>query len=225
MRLSDCFVDLFAYVSHVMAGKEDWPPSGDILCRKVSDLIAQSESFRDENGFDRDDYDQARFAVFVWIDEMVMKSAFDGKSIWQKQLLQRRYYKTSGGGVAFYTRLEALEPEKNQVREVYYLCLSLGFSGRYGAGDEDRVLKDNLKARHLKRLTGTNDAISVLLREKMFPDAYAAGKGLPSGKQKNNLKSLLVPILLGAAPVGVFVFLYTLYRFILNNEIITKLVH
>jgi hypothetical protein len=43
----------------------------------------------------------------------------------------------------------------NDVREIYYLCLSLGFQGRYPVGDDPRELKD-VKGSRYKRLCASN---------------------------------------------------------------------
>lgn len=225
MRLFDCFVDLIAYISHTMGHSENFPGSGDVLCQNVSEQITQSELFREKHGFDKAEYDSARFAVFAWIDETVMKSNFEGKTVWQRQLLQRKYYNTAGGGVEFYKRLEDIDEDKAEVREVYYLCLSLGFSGRYGLNEGDGLLRDRVKEQQLKRLTGGVDVFSKTFQTKLFPAAYGAAVPERHETHVRNRRSLLLTALLGAGPVAIFGFLYMLYRFILNNEILTKVVH
>lgn len=224
MRLFDCFVDLIAYVAHSMGSMENFPPSGDVLRQTVTGLIGQSETYRENNAFDKTDYESARFAVFAWIDETVMKSSFEGKDGWQRQLLQRTFYNTTGGGVEFYRRLEDLDENKAEVREIYYLCLALGFSGRYGMNEGDGALRDRVKEQQLKRLTGSNDVFSKASQSKLFPAAY--GLAVPERYEKApaRRRSMMMTALLGAGPVVLFTFLYMLYRFILNNEIMTKVV-
>jgi len=224
MRLFDCFVDLIAYVSHSLGSAENFPTSGEVLRQTVTDLIGQSETFRENNGFDKADYESARFAIFAWIDETVMKSSFEGKDGWQRQLLQRTFYNTTGGGVEFYRRLEDLDEDKGEVREIYYLCLALGFSGRYGLSEGDGVLRDRVIEQQFKRLTGSSDVFSKTSRSKLFPAAY--GLAVPERYEKKPVskRSMVMTALLGAGPVVLFAFLYVLYRFILNNEIMTKVV-
>jgi type VI secretion system protein ImpK len=225
MRLSDCFVDLFAYVSHAMGNPSHYPGSGEALCSTVSGLITQSETQFEASGCDRADYENARFAVFAWIDETVLKSAFEGKADWQRRLLQRTYYRTAGGGVEFFRKLKELDDEKPEVREVYYLCLALGFTGRYGLSEGDGIILDKVKEKQLKTLAGGKDIFSNPAQAKLFPSAYSSpGSAAPSEKPAKNVKGTLVSLLLGAGPVLVFVFMYVLYRFILNNEIMTTVV-
>jgi type VI secretion system protein ImpK len=224
MHLFDCFVDLVAYVSHSMGSAENFPTSGESLRRTVSDLIVQSETFRETFGFDKADYESARFAVFAWIDETVMKSSFEGKEAWKRQLLQRAFYNTTRGGVEFYRRFEDLDEDKMEVREIYYLCLALGFSGRYGLSEEDGAFRDRLMDQQFKRLTGSSGLFSKASRSKLFPAAY--GLVVPERYEKRTVRkrSMLMTALLGVGPVVLFAFLYALYRFILNNEIMTKVV-
>ncbi len=223
MRLSDCFVDLFALVSHAMDNPGNYPPSGEALCQSVAHLIGQSEMICEEYGFDMNDFEAARFAVFAWIDETVMKSGFEGKTVWRKQLLQRTYYHTAGGGVEFYKRLEEMDEDKKDVREVFFLCLSLGFSGRYGLNEGDTAAREKVRIQQLKRLTGSS-GFPELTKEKFFPCAY----GLPAydkvDKPVKKTRSLMATVFFGAGPVAVFVFLYVLYQFILDKEIVTKVV-
>lgn len=226
MPLSDCFVDLIAYVAYGITQPDTLPGSCEDLARNLHTLIEAGEDKRVAGAYSREDYDLARFAVFVWIDETIMKSAYPAKRAWQKRLLQRAYYKTTGGGVEFYKKLEALEADQDPVREVYFLCLALGYSGRYGLKDEDRMAREAIKSRQLKRLTGSTEDLSTYSpKEKMFPGSYGGEfRVSPAGGTTRRGLSL-INLCLGLGPLAVFAFLYVLYRFILNNEIAVALVH
>jgi type VI secretion system protein ImpK len=225
MRLSDCFMDLFAYVSHALSHADHFPPSGEALCQTVSDLIDRSETLCEEGGVNRAHYEKARFAVFAWIDETVLKSDFEGKGIWQRKLLQRTYYQTTGGGIEFYSKLDDLEEEEGDVREVFFLCLTLGFSGRFGSTLDDAALRTRIREQHFKRLAGPVDLLSKTATTRLFPQAYSQNIPLQLEKPARKVRSLIMTLVLGAGPAMVFLFLYVLYRFILNNEIMTKVVH
>ncbi|MBU1169343.1 MAG: DotU family type IV/VI secretion system protein [Proteobacteria bacterium] len=226
MPLSDCFVDLIAYVAYGMREPDTMPSSCDELARIFDRLIVSSEEKRVVGGYSLEDYDLARFAVLVWIDETIMKSSWTGKGNWQKKLLQKAYYKTSGGGVEFYKKLDALEADQDPVREVYFVCLALGYSGRYGVKAGDQGVRETIKSKHLKRLTGSSNALSEFMgKEKIFPGSYAAGETAQHTGKNKLIHPSWVPLLLGVGPICVFAFLYFLYRFILNNEILTKMVH
>jgi type VI secretion system protein ImpK len=222
MRLSDCFIDIIAYVTYGMQHGGNFPNGSDALSARLDDLIRQSESLSVKYGFERTGYEQARFAVLAWVDETIMRSSCPGKGGWSKKLLQRRYYKTFDGGEEFYKRLGELEPENQEVREVYFMCLSLGFSGRYGMKGENITERDSIKAQTLKRLTGSTDALAGLSRQKVFPEAYCTHSDETKPKYRLKRSGILMAVALGAGPFCVFAFLYVVYRFILNNEIMTK---
>ena len=223
MRLSHCFIDLIAYATYWRTEEAYSALSIEEMRSEMQKRIDKSLRLFEENSFSHDDYDLARFAVFVWIDETIMQSTWDGKAQWKKNLLQREYYKTSGGGVEFYNRLERLEPEQNEVREIYYLCLVSGFKGMYGTSNEDTFARDAIKSKNLKRLTGTMDGPAASAGEMLFSEAY--GNDLKAAGIKSR-RFFMSPVsaMITFSPVAVFLFLFILYRFILNNEMITKLV-
>lgn len=225
MRLSDCFTDLIAYASYGVQMPEGLPAAPAELARKFDTLIERCEDKRIEGGFSREAFDLARFAVLVWIDETIMTSAYPAKGAWPRHLLQRSYCKTTDGGFTFYTTLDGLTADEDPVREVFLLCLALGYCGRYGHREQDRLTRDTLRMRHLRRLTGSSEILADNdLKERLFPESYGATEA-PEGPVKTPRLRLLPLIGLALAPVGVFVFLYVLYRFILDNEIAVKLVH
>ncbi len=223
MRLCDCFIDLIAYVTYLRKNNAISTMTEDEVRLEIVKRIERSMLLFEENSFLHDDYDLARFAVFAWIDEAMMQMEWEGKKQWKKNLLQREFYKTSGGGLEFYNKIERLEPEQNDVREVYYLCLVSGFKGMYGPSEEDTFARDAVKSKMLKRLTGTTDAPSVPANDFFFPEGYGDYRNRPeSGRKKFRITP--VSAMLTAGPVAVFLFLFLLYRFILNNEMTFKLV-
>ena len=99
------------------------------------------------------DYQDACFAVIAWADETILKhSTWKHHAEWNALPLQLEYFQTRNAGEEFFERLERLRPEQKAIREVYYLCLGLGFSGRYFLGLEDELKLNQIRheqARHL----------------------------------------------------------------------------
>ena len=83
--------------------------------------------------------------------------------------------KTSDAGELFFERLNAIGPHQRDVREVYYLCLSLGFTGQYCNPGDDFML-EQLRLSNLKLLTGSSMGVPSLDKESLFPDAYPTGE-------------------------------------------------
>ena len=131
MRLTDCFSELIAYVSYFLKTVDKKQPPFDQIRHEVERLLGESEACINKETFSAEDYDQARFAVCAWIDEAILSSSWKEKHLWQKQQLQRVYYNTTEAGEQFFERLNNLGLHQRDVREVYYLCLAMGFTGRY----------------------------------------------------------------------------------------------
>jgi type VI secretion system protein ImpK len=78
--------------------------------------------------------EDAKYALIALLDETVLSIAGPCRDHWIGSPLQLEYFGTNVAGEEFYRRLDKLllEAESmNEVLEVYYLCLSLGFEGKY----------------------------------------------------------------------------------------------
>jgi type VI secretion system protein ImpK len=129
--------------------------------------------------------------------------------------LQRLYYQTADAGEIFFDRLNSIGPHQRDVREVYYLCLAMGFKGRYIHEGDDYLL-DQLKTSNLKLLTGTSVGIPSLEAGNFFPEAYPTdtGASTPSKAARTFSKFTLIGL---AFPVVLFVGLFIIFTFILGH--------
>jgi type VI secretion system protein ImpK len=215
MRLTDCFVDLVAYVAYFLKNVENKQPPFDKVKADIQRLMSETENRMRDGGFSQEDYDSARFAVCAWVDEAILSSPWKEKIRWQGEQLQRIYYQTSDAGEIFFDRLNTLGPHQRDVREVYYLCLAMGFMGRYcNAGDE--YLLDQLKTSNLKLLTGSSVGIPDLNQAELFPESYPAGVG-DTHLKKGGFRFTPINLLFMGSPVVLFVFLFIIYHFVLGN--------
>ena len=215
MHLTDCFVDLMAYVSYFLKSVTERQPPYSQVKADILRLLGQGEECIRKGLFPRDEYDLARFAVCAWVDEAILNSAWKEKAQWQKEQLQRVYYRTTEAGEEFFERLNTVGLQQRGVREVYYLCLALGFMGRHcHPGDE--FLLGQLKASNLKLLLGTSVGIPSLEREQLFPDAYPVERFEVAPRERRFRFSITTVACL-AAPVVLFGLLYLIYRFALSG--------
>lgn len=214
MRLTDCFMDVIAYVVYFLKTVAGQTPFEQVKA-DILRLLGQSEDGVKKGKVSPEDYDTARFAVCAWIDEAILNSAWACKQDWQKEQLQRFYYRTAGAGEEFFERLNALGLHQRDVREIYYLCLVLGFKGRFiSPGDE--VLLEQLKTSNLKLLTGSSVGLPSLERTELFPEAYPA-EAVEMAAEKPKLYFSPLSILVLAAPVVLFGVLFFIYRFVLRG--------
>lgn len=103
----------------------------------------------------------AKFALAAFVDETILNSNSPSREEWEKFPLQLEYFGEHLGGVKFFERLDelikAIKTEADVV-EVYYVCLLLGFKGKYKVYMEDQlqqVIKNT--AEELKRVGRLQD--------------------------------------------------------------------
>ena len=215
MHLSDCFMNVMAYVTYLLKSVETKQPPYEEVKNDIRRLLAESEGNVTCGLFLHNDYDQARFALCAWVDEAILSSRWLHKNRWLNDQLQRFHYNTTDAGEEFFERLNSIGLHQREVREVYYLCLALGFTGRYcHPGDEYNL--EQIKTSNLKLLLGSSVGIPSLERADLFPEAYPSGT-LELRKQKSLAGSRLVTAIGLAAPVLLFCILYLIYRFTLSG--------
>jgi type VI secretion system protein ImpK len=215
MRLTDCFMELVAYVAYFLKTVATKQPPFDQVKADVQRLMSESEGRLREASFSQEEYDLARFAICAWVDEAILSSSWNEKGRWQGEQLQLLYYQTTDAGEIFFDRLNALGPHQRDVREVYYLCLAMGFMGRY-CNEGDEYLLEQLKTSNLKLLTGSSVGLPSLDRTDLFPEAYPADSGEFVPQKGKGRFSAFTLMCLGA-PVVLYGALFLIYRFILSN--------
>ncbi len=214
MRLSDCFTDLIAYVLFVIKKNQEDAPTFDLVNSDIERLNTKNKQQHESTDFSDKDYDMARFAVFAWIDEAILKSDWEGKTTWQFEQLQRKFYQTANAGEIFFKNLNSIGPHQNEIREVYYLCLSLGFTGQYcNAGDE--LLLDQLKTSNLKLITGSSIDLPSLSRMQLFPESTVRDDN--TRLETKNAGRSMIQYLAFLIPAGIYGLLFLIYKFILSN--------
>lgn len=217
MRLSDCFMEIIAYTALVVRNEGGAAPSYEQARGNMGRLIAQSEACLERGRFSQEDFNLARFAVFAWVDETILSSQWAGRQQWQREQLQRQYYQTADAGELFFERLNAIGPHQRDVREVYYLCLALGFSGQYCHEGDDFML-EQLRSSNLKLLSGSSMGIPSLDKEELFPEAYPRGDGdATASRRKGGGRFPAFTLLAAGLPLVLYGVLFLVYGFILGN--------
>jgi len=218
MRLLDCFVDLIAYTAYFQKNAASKQPPFEQVKMDVQRLLSQSEFCLKKDLFSKEEYDLARFAVCAWVDETILASKWRENDKWQREQLQRLYYSTTDAGEEFFERLNMLGLHQRDVREVYYLCMAMGFMGRY-IHEGDEYLLSQVKASNLKILLGGSLGVPVLDRIELFPNAYPP-ESVQQITQKRKRKFPLKQSIIALAVVGPFILyglMYWVYRFVLNG--------
>jgi len=116
-----------------------------------------------------EEVEEARFALVAWIDETILKSSWSGREEWLREPLQLTLFRTNRAGDEFYDHLMALRPEQNYAREMFFLCLCLGFEGGYAGRDADRA---ELTRQQFEMLRATGRARDLATTSPIAAPAY-----------------------------------------------------
>lgn len=122
------------------------------LYMTVRDQVsALSEEIR-QRGYDSVTQLAYRYALCAFIDEAVMGSKWGPKSMWRDRSLLSYHHNETWGGEKFFTVLARMQMDPARYREVLefkYLCLCLGFEGKYGQQHNGREqLNDVIEKLH-----------------------------------------------------------------------------
>jgi type VI secretion system protein ImpK len=98
---------------------------------------AQADAMR--RGYNGDDIELAVFAVIAFLDECVLLLQSPISADWRRLPMQQQRYGHDIAGETFFQNLQKLLSRSEthdlaDLLEVYYLCLLLGFAGRYSIG-------------------------------------------------------------------------------------------
>lgn len=122
--------------------------------------------------------DAAAWAVAALLDDLALHTPWGGASAWPRQPLVVALTGDVDVGERFFARLEELE--RNPTRdphllELHYLCLALGFRGRYRvpgrAGDQSLAAVRAAAARFLRDPAAETEPLSPNWQGVLAPDA------------------------------------------------------
>jgi type VI secretion system protein ImpK len=94
---------------------------------------------------------EAKYALAALLDEAMMRSEWPGKSSWMDQSLQLRLFGEHLAGVHFFDRLARIRQsgELNiPVLEVFFVCLQLGFQGKYAMSQQEELKALQVDIKH-----------------------------------------------------------------------------
>jgi type VI secretion system protein ImpK len=97
-----------------------------------------------KRGYNADAIQLAVFAVVAFLDESILNSRNPLFADWPRKPLQEELFGTHMAGEVFFQNLQKLlgqtdSQELADLLEVYYLCVLLGFAGRYSMGDKGNL--------------------------------------------------------------------------------------
>ena len=206
-RLPDLCGECFMLITQLRITPDFGDPT--VLRRRIKDMLDRWERNARKARIEIEDIQKARFALVVFIDETIANSKWSQKDTWMALPLCLELFQSLTGGEEFFIRLHGLRerPKANlDVLEVYYLCMALGFKGKYFLEQEKlKLLIEDTYNEMRRAMEGREvEALSPngLRRDEAAP---AVGKDIP-----------LWVIGAGAATIAVIIFI--ILSIVMNNS-------
>jgi type VI secretion system protein ImpK len=178
-RLATLYESIFTVIGRIQSGKQPIQEI-DTFQTRMKSAINEIARAAAQRGYNADAIAQANFAVVAFLDEAVLTSSESGRTQWARKTLQEEMFGQRSAGEVFFQRLDQLRPNRDsseliQLLEVFYLCLLLGYEGKFSVGSKGELylLMDNLRDR-IERTTGRSIALSP--NRKL-------DKAMPTGQQ------------------------------------------
>jgi type VI secretion system protein ImpK len=115
-------------------------------------------------GYNAEDVKQAIFALVAFLDESALGCRNPAFADWARLPLQAELYGHQLAGEIFFQELQKTLNRSDSVEtadllELYYLCLLLGFKGRYAAGGDLRGIMTVIQEK-IRRVRGLSASLS-----------------------------------------------------------------
>jgi type VI secretion system protein ImpK len=145
--------DLFLIIIRMREAEDLGDPAA--LRKLITYYISLFEKNCKAIGMDQDSIVEAKYAMIALMDETVLSVPGACRDYWISRPMQLDYFGDNIAGQEFYEKLQKmlLQPEnKKHVLEVFFLCLALGFEGKYKMfnGEERIAIMEDL-GRKLRR--------------------------------------------------------------------------
>lgn len=196
-RLAEQFAPCFTLILKLRSSDEFGDP--EVLRRRIKDLLDRTEREALRTGVSPDDIQAAKFALVAFIDETILSSDWSRKDEWMNTPLQLDLYDRYDAGEAFFDRLDAFLDEARahaEVLEIYYLCMALGFKGKYQIHEQEQ-LREIIET--------TSDTLSKLRGSNA---GELAPHGEPRGQVATEVRSKVPAWVIAAAAALVGVLIY-----------------
>lgn len=198
-RLSRIAGDLVACVLAFREAPEGQRASAASLRQDVLGYLEGIRKHPDAQRVPAAEMEEACFALVAWIDECVLRCPWGDHEQWLREPLQLQLYQTNRAGDEFYDHLQSLGSEQNDAREIYFLCLALGFEGQYAGHDGDRRA---LIAGEYEKLRLAGSAVDLATTRPLVEPAYEVEIELYGHRGRSILRWLLVCAAAGGLVFG-----------------------
>ncbi len=181
------------------------------LKEKIINEIKQFQITAQAQGIDAQTISSARYVLCTALDETVLNTPWGHNSSWTQQSLLSLFHNEVSGGERFFHLLKSLaqNPAKNRnLLELMYLCIGLGFKGRYQLIDGGK-----------DKLSSIREWLyQILQKERGYVEHTLSPHWQGISDKRNSLIKLMPLWVIGALSVGLLTILFSIFLFQLNND-------
>jgi type VI secretion system protein ImpK len=108
-------------------------PQPELLHQRMRTFLERAMRRATELGFSAQDSQDIGYALAALSDETALARPGELRDYWQRRTLQLAFFNENVAGENFFQRLQSMigDPGRAEVLRVYYVCLLLGFQGKY----------------------------------------------------------------------------------------------
>lgn len=137
-NLAFIFQEILTVIVRLRSGRQA-VPDAEAFRTQMREALRQADQQARVRGYAAEDVSLAIFAVVALLDETILTTRHAVFAHWPRKPLQEELFGHHVAGEIFFQNLQGLlgckdSQELADLLEVYYLCMLLGFAGRYGAG-------------------------------------------------------------------------------------------
>ena len=152
---------------------------------RIDKLIAEQRLAVKRHDISTQDYESACFATVAWIDEIILRATHESNRVlydeWRRSPLQAALFGTANAGQEFFDRLDKLGSGQKELREVYFLALSLGFRGKYYDDAQENQLIDLRRQCAARLPEPVSDLLDLEKRQRRItPEPYSIQPPAPN---------------------------------------------
>jgi type VI secretion system protein ImpK len=117
-------------------------PSNE-LRPQVASMLEEFEKRAERYRFNHKIVQVSKFALAAFVDETVLMNNFPLRDEWEKYALQLELFGEQLAGNKFFEKLDAMLKQMEVTQdavEIYYICMLLGFKGRYQVYEQEKLL-------------------------------------------------------------------------------------
>jgi len=174
--LIDLCTPVLAYSSVLPREAGGMHPTYAQFRQEVLAALQKIETEAPESGIDREDAQDAIYALALFLDEDVATSEWTGKLQWANEPLYAVKLQDPEGGINFFRKLDEMGDRRRAVKEVFLVCLAMGFRGKYAELEpsQQAAKLGEIRQRVLRSIHETPlDNV-----EELFPEAYEPAQPL-----------------------------------------------